>query len=72
MAVIGTDRLIDKVKTLEYWTINSEQQIRDTLKLNDNYMDLRLVLDSKYNPRVFEVTQKALVDFTQTNQEPIS
>ncbi|MGI2107309.1 hypothetical protein ACRN9A_19455 [Shewanella frigidimarina] len=72
MAVIGADRLVDKVNVLEQWTINNEQQIKSALKLNDNNIEVRLVLDSNYNPYVYEVTQKAVLNLLPPNQEPIN
>jgi hypothetical protein len=71
-AVTGTDRLVDRVRVLEQWTINSEQQIKDALKLNDNNIEVRLVLDSNYKPHVYEVTQKTVLNLLPPNQEPIN
>lgn len=70
-AVIGADVLVDKVRVLEQWTINSEQQIKATLKQNDN-IEVRLVLDNDYNPRVYEVTQNVVLNLLPPNQAPIN
>lgn len=70
-AVIGADVLVDKVRVLEQWTINSEQQIKATLKQNDN-IEVRLILDSNYNPHVYEVTQNVVLNLLPPNQAPIN
>jgi hypothetical protein len=68
-AVTGTDRLVDRVRVLEQYAINSEQGIKDALNLKlDNKIEVRLFLDSNYKPHVYEVTQKTVLDLFLPNQ----
>lgn len=68
-AVIGADRLVDRVRVLEHWVQNNEQAIRQALDLHDRDIDIKLILDESYIPQVFEVTKNALLTLIPNGEE---
>jgi hypothetical protein len=71
-AVIGTDRLVDRVRVLEHWVQHNEQAIRQAVDLHDRDIDIKLILDESYIPQVFEVTKKALLNLIPNDEEAVA
>ena len=71
-AVIGTDRLVDRVRVLEHWVQHNEQAIRQAIDLHDRDIDIKLILDESYIPQVFEVTKKALLNLIPNDEEAVA
>ncbi|MCS6192603.1 hypothetical protein [Shewanella baltica] len=71
-AIIGTDRLVDRVRVLEHWVLHNEQVIRQALDLHNRDIDIKLVLDENYMPRVFEVTKRALLNLIPNDEKTIA